>query len=94
MLDIMNLAKPEEMTGEKFNCKISEVNILPKQEVEKNIKEIQVALFRLIPEKWEKLYLYASVLGEEEKCFFFTISPKTILKPKPINCYEVAQNSE
>ena len=57
------------------------MNILPKQEVEKYIKEIQVALFRLIPEKWEKLYLYASVLGEEEKCFF-TISPKNYIKAK------------
>lgn len=64
---------------------------MPKQEVEKIYKEIQVALFRLIPEKWEKLYLYASVLGGRGEMFFYYFPKKTILKPKPINCYEVAQ---
>lgn len=63
---------------------------MSKKEVEKLYKEIQAAIFRLIPEKWESLYLYASVIKGRGEMFFYYFPKRTILKPKPINCYEVA----
>ncbi len=64
----------------------------------KKIKEIyediQRKLFYMIPEKWEKLYLYSSVLDEPDKegktgeLFFYYI-PKGIFKKKPVNVYEI-----
>ena len=61
---------------------------MPKKEVEKLYKEIQTALFRLIPEKWESLYLYASVIKGRGEMFFYYF-PKGILKKNPVNVYEV-----
>ena len=63
----------------------------------KNMKEkyesIQNYMFTLIPEKWEEIYLYASVYKEEENSgsgeMFFYYLPKGILKKKYINVYEV-----
>lgn len=64
----------------------------------KKIKEIyediQRKLFYMIPEKWEKLYLYSSVFDEPDKegktgeLFFYYI-PKGIFKKKPVNVYEI-----
>ena len=64
----------------------------------KKIKEIyediQRKLFYMIPEKWEKLYLYSSILDEPDKegktgeLFFYYI-PKGIFKKKPVNVYEI-----
>lgn len=64
----------------------------------KKIKEIyediQKKLYYMIPEKWESLYLYSSVLDEPDKegktgeLFFYYI-PKGIFKKKPINVYEI-----
>lgn len=64
----------------------------------KKIKEIyediQRKLFYMLPEKWEKLYLYSSVLDEPDKegktgeLFFYYI-PKGIFKKKPVNVYEI-----
>lgn len=64
----------------------------------KKIKEIyediQRKLFYMIPEKWDKLYLYSSVLdtpdkeGKTGELFFYYI-PKGILKKKPVNVYEI-----
>ncbi len=64
---------------------------MPKGEVQKIYKEIQNILFSLIPEKWESLYLYASVIKGRGEMYFYYFPKKTILKTKPINCYEVAQ---
>lgn len=63
----------------------------------KNMKEkyekIQNFLFILIPEKWESIYLYASVSEQKRSKIsgelFFYYLPKGILKKKPINVYEV-----
>ena len=63
---------------------------MSKKEVEKLYKEIQSILFRLIPEKWESLYLYASVIAGRGEMFFYYFPQKTIFKPKAINCYEIA----
>lgn len=64
----------------------------------KKIKEvyedIQKKLFYMIPEKWDKLYLYSSVLDEPDKegtmgeLFFYYI-PKGIFRKKAINVYEI-----
>jgi len=63
----------------------------------KNMKEkyekIQNYLFALIPEKWDEIYLYASVLtnfnnSQTGEMFFYYI-PKGILKKRPVNVYEV-----
>ena len=65
----------------------------------KNMKDkyekIQSLIFSLIPEKWEEIYLYASVVGnindvQTGEMFFYYI-PKGILKKKAINVYEVPQ---
>lgn len=64
----------------------------------KKIKEIyediQRKLFYMIPEKWDKLYLYSSILDEPDKegktgeLFFYYI-PKGIFKKKAVNVYEI-----
>lgn len=64
----------------------------------KNMKdkyeEIQNRLFDMIPEKWEKIYLYASIIDrlgnvQTGELYFYYI-PKGILKKKPVNVYEVS----
>ena len=61
--------------------------------LKKIYSKIQKQLFYMIPEKWDRIYLYASV---DEKInnletgeMFFYYFPKGILKKKPINVYEV-----
>ncbi len=62
-----------------------------------NIKEtylkIQKQLFYMIPEKWESIYLYASVIEKinhiETGELFFYYFPKGILRKNPINGYEI-----
>ena len=57
-------------------------------------EDIQKRLYYMIPEKWEKLFLYSSVLDEPDKegktgeLFFYYI-PKGIFKKKPVNVYEI-----
>ncbi len=63
----------------------------------KNMKDkyekIQTCLFDLIPEKWEEIYLYASVIDGDEGVqtgeMYFYYLPKGLLKKKPVNVYEV-----
>ena len=56
-------------------------------------KQIQEKLFYMIPEKWEKVYLYASIIDGinniETGEMFFYYFPKGIFKKDPINVYEV-----
>ena len=57
-------------------------------------EDIQRKLFYMIPEKWEDLYLYSSVLDKPDKDgktgeLFFYYIPKGILKKKPVNVYEI-----
>lgn len=61
---------------------------------EKNIySEIQKRLFYIIPEKWESIYLYASVVDVPNKRpvgeMYFYYFPKGIIKKKAVNCYEI-----
>ena len=61
------------------------------QKIKEQYEEIQRHIYSMIPEKWESLYLYASVIeGEKEtgELFFYYV-PKGILKKKPENVYEI-----
>lgn len=55
-------------------------------------KEIQKKLFYMLPEKWESIYLYASVIQHAKlqtgEMFFYYI-PKGVLRKNPVNVYEV-----
>lgn len=56
-------------------------------------EDIQRKIYYMIPDKWEKLYLYASVIEKEDgkpggELFFYYI-PKGILKKNPVNVYEI-----
>lgn len=56
-------------------------------------EKIQNYLFDLIPERWEEIYLYASVIENESQDttgeMYFYYFPKGLLKKKPVNVYEV-----
>ena len=62
-------------------------------EIRKLYSELQKQLFYLIPEKWDKIYLYASVeekmKGLETGELFFYYFPRGILKKNPVNVYEI-----
>lgn len=51
--------------------------------------QIQKKLFYIIPEKWESIYLYASVIEEPQKRptgeMYFYYFPKGIIKKKAVN---------
>ena len=55
--------------------------------------QIYDKILYMIPEKWEKVYLYASVIENlnsiETGEMFFYYFPKGILKKNPVNVYEV-----
>lgn len=63
----------------------------------KKIKEIyediQKKIYCIMPEKWEKLYLYASVIDMPDETttgeLFFYYVPKGIFRKKPVNGYEI-----
>lgn len=55
--------------------------------------DIRTLLFNMIPEKWESVYLYASVIvdknNKESGEMFFYYYPKSVIKKNPVNVYEV-----
>ena len=56
-------------------------------------REIQRKLFYMIPEKWNKVYLYSSITKrpnnlETGELYFYYI-PKGVLKKNPVNVYEI-----
>lgn len=51
--------------------------------------DIQKQLFYMIPEKWVKIALYATVDRNMSGELFFYYIPKAITKEEPINCYEI-----
>ncbi len=63
----------------------------------KKIKEIyediQKKIYYMIPEKWDKFYLYSSIIDMPNNVktgeLFFYYVPKGVLKKKPINVYEI-----
>lgn len=56
-------------------------------------EEIQKKIFFMLPEKWNRLYLYASVIDRLSEFktgeMFFYYFPNGILKKKPVNVYEI-----
>ncbi|MDE5830440.1 MAG: antitoxin YezG family protein, partial [Clostridia bacterium] len=62
-------------------------------DVKKLHEEIQKKIFYMLPEKWDRLYLYASVIdypGETKMGeMFFYYFPKGLLRKKPVNVYEI-----
>lgn len=63
------------------------------KKIKERYENIQKKLYYMIPEKWDNLYLYASVMDIPEKPstgeLFFYYVPKGILKKKPVNVYEI-----
>lgn len=63
------------------------------QNIKKIYEKIQAQLFEMIPEKWESVYLYASIIDRfqhlETGEMFFYYYPKGVLKKNPVNVYEV-----
>lgn len=56
-------------------------------------EKIQSKLFEMIPEKWDRVYLYASIIDRLKELetgeMFFYYYPKSLFKKNPINVYEV-----
>lgn len=67
-------------------------------EVKKIYASLQKQLFYLVPEKWDRIYLYASVIDQtlnlETGELFFYYYPKGILKKNPVNVYEIPNRFE
>lgn len=64
------------------------------KKIKDKYEDIQKKLFYMIPEKWENLYLYASIIDKpnEKKStgeLFFYYVPKSLLKKNPVNVYEI-----
>jgi len=61
--------------------------------IKKIYAEIQKKLFYLIPEKWDKIFLYASIIDQMNNMqtgeMFFYYYPKGVIKRKPVNVYEI-----
>lgn len=63
------------------------------KKIKEKYEDIQKKLFYMIPEKWENLYLYASIIDKPNnnstgELFFYYI-PKSLLKKNPVNVYEI-----
>lgn len=58
-------------------------------------EDIQRRIYYMIPEKWDKVYLYSSIIDRIDKRktgeLFFYYIPKGIFKKNPVNVYEVPQ---
>lgn len=67
--------------------------MLTNSEIRKSYEKIQKQLFYMIPEKWDAIYLYASIIEEPFKKpvgeMYFYYLPKGILKRKPVNVYQI-----
>ena len=61
--------------------------------IEKLYFEIRKSIFNMIPEKCDEVYLYATVLvddeNEESGEMFFFYYPKGIIRKRPVNVYEI-----
>lgn len=63
------------------------------ESLRKIYEEIRKNIYIMLPEKWDKLYLYASVIDDVTSKYtgemFLYYIPKGILKKNPVNIYEV-----
>ena len=61
--------------------------------IRKIYSQIQKQLFYMIPEKWNKVYLYSSILERQNNLktgeLYFYYIPSGILKKNPVNVYEI-----
>ena len=67
--------------------------MLNKVTIKNLYSEIREMLFKMIPEKWDSIYLYASIIVDKKKNetgeMFFYYYPKSMIKKNPINVYEI-----
>ena len=65
------------------------------KKIKEMYEDIQKRIFYMIPEKWDKMYLYAAVSdlidGHKTGELFFYYIPKGIFKKNPVNVYEIPQ---
>lgn len=63
------------------------------KKIKEMYEDIQRRIFYMIPEKWDKMYLYASIMdridGNKTGELFFYYIPKGIFKKNPVNVYEI-----
>lgn len=67
--------------------------MLNKSRMKSLYSKLQTEIFYMIPEKWDRIYLYASIMEQVNHLqtgeMFFYYYPKGILKKEPINVYEI-----
>ena len=67
--------------------------MLDTPEIKNIYKEIQKKLFYMVPEKWDSLYLYASIVEKAYQMpigeMYFYYFPKGLLKRDAINVYQI-----
>lgn len=67
--------------------------MLTTSNIRNKYEKIQKQLYYMIPEKWDRVYLYASIVdrfnGLQTGEMFFYYFPKSIIKKNPVNVYEV-----
>ena len=65
------------------------------KKIKEMYEDIQKRIFYMIPEKWDKMYLYTSIMdridGRKTGELFLYYIPKGIFKKKPVNLYEIPQ---
>lgn len=65
------------------------------KKIKEMYEDIQRRIFYMIPEKFDSVYLYSSVMdridGKKTGELFFYYIPKSIFKKNPINVYEIPQ---
>lgn len=67
--------------------------MITEKKIGKIYEEIEKKICNMIPEKWDKVYLYVSIVDGINKIetgeMFFYYYPKSLIKKNPINVYEV-----
>lgn len=67
--------------------------MIAKSIIQEHYDTILKQLFYMIPEKWDRVYLYASVVDHFKEVqtgeMFFYYFPKSIMRKNPINVYEI-----
>lgn len=67
--------------------------MIAKSIMQEHYDKILKQLFYMIPEKWDSVYLYASIVDHHKEVqtgeMFFYYFPKSIIRKNPINVYEI-----
>ena len=67
------------------------------KKIKEMYEDIQKRILYMIPEKWDKMYLYSSVMDRIDRQktgeLFFYYIPKGIFKKNPVNVYEIPRKS-